>query len=238
MSARWFRPLLLLTAMLVAGSPVAAQEAPADTAPEGFERLYIRAADRRSDPVLLRDWPELTRLVRWAKGLEAAVASEDDSLSGALVGEFRARLDSLAEAPLPKVLEASRDSVQAVIAAIRSDLDRAEESLTTAPRGVSFAGGVAANAPERQRTLVTGNTAVTVPAGVAVGAPDTLPTAEVGAEPVAPFVEMIDQALSDLDRLVHLTRIAGRPGEGVSSETPAGTERAPSADKGPPRREP
>lgn len=222
-------PPILATALAisaVAVAPAVAQtgDEPAER-PErrGFERRYIDADAYRSDRVLLRDWPALERLLAGSRALEAAVAGDDQTLSAELLAEFRARVDSLSESPLPDFLAARADTVRAAIEAIGASIDRAEASLDTIPPRARPTGGEGVNAPERQRTLVTGNTAVTVPAGVEVGGRDTLPTAEVGGEPRT-FVDLVALALADLDRLVHLVRTAGEP---LSPETEAdGTEAA------------
>lgn len=240
MTSRMFPPTALAAAILVAAPALAQTGEPAegDEAPRAtFERRYIDASARRGDQVLLRDWPELDRLVRWAHRVESAVVSADSTLSGELIESFRARVDTLAATPPPEFLAARADSVKSVIAAIRADLERADEAFEARPREVRPTGRGMPNVPERQRTLVTGRTAVTVPAGVAVGENDTLPGAEVSGEEPATPLDFVGDALADLDRLVHLVRSAGRPaGEAVSGE-PATPRDGTSRGTAPPPRE-
>ncbi|HUP18793.1 MAG TPA: hypothetical protein VM778_02445 [Gemmatimonadota bacterium] len=228
----WFPSTLFLAAVAVA--PAAGQEAPPqEEAPRTFERRYVDAGDRRSNPVLLRDWPELSRLVAWSHGIEAAVAGESETLASELVGAFRARIDSLEAAPLPPFMAESADSIRAAFDEIRIRLDAADAALAAPSTRISFMGGAARNAPERQRTLVTGETAVTVPAGVAVGETDSLPAAEVGPAPAGSFLDHLSGALAGIDRLVHLTRGARRTEGGESSGPPGGSGSAPSTGTAP-----
>lgn len=225
MTRRWFPPVTMFLVLGFLPTAVAAQE---DTpAPEraAFERRYIDAADRRSHPVLLRDWPELERLVRWSHDLQTAVAAEDDSVPGRQIEEFRARLDSLEAAPRPDFLAGAEDSVRATLQAIRVDLDGAEAALARPTMTVSPAFGAGANAPERQRTLVTGGTAVTVPAGVAVGERDSLPAADLTAAAGGSYLDRMADVLSGLDRLVHHVRGVRRE---LASEPPVPPAPAPS----------
>lgn len=212
MTRRWFPPTLILAALAASG-PATAQEDPPPEAPPAFERRYIDAGERRSNPVLLVDWPELSRLVDWSHGIEAAVTGEGDTLASELVDAFRARIDSLEAAPLPAFLTESEDSIRVAFDEIRIRLDAADAALAAPSTRISFMGGAGRNVPERQRTLVTGETAVTVPAGVAVGEIDSLPTAEVGPAPAGSFLDHLSGALAGVDRLVHLTRGAGRTAE-------------------------
>ncbi|MBW3661101.1 MAG: hypothetical protein KY397_05655 [Gemmatimonadetes bacterium] len=223
---------LLFAATLLTGSiaPAAAQTSDS-VATEGFTRRYIDAGSRRSNPVLLRDWPELTRLLNWTRRLETAVAGADETLSAELLEGFRARVDSLAEQPVPGFLTSRRDSVNAAIASVRSRLEEADQALSADPPEVRRADGEAANAPDRERTLVTGRTAVTVPAGVAVGDRDTLPKAAIEGQAPTNFVDYLALALSDLDRLVHLVRTVEINGP------PAPSEPAPSPSTARPPRE-
>lgn len=196
----------------------------------GFEREYLDPGAYRSGGVILHDWPGLTRLVRWSARIESAVTSEDATLSAELLGEFRMRVDSLAGEPLPGFLEGRADSARSALTAIDSILTRAEASLAALPPEAVPTGGEGVNAPERQRTLVTGRTAVTVPAGIPVGQADSLPTAEL-APRGENFMDMVVLALTELDRLVHLTRTAGQhTREGPAGEAPSpppGTGRRP-----------
>lgn len=219
MTTKWFPIPALLLATLVAGArPLPAQTADRPPPPEGFRRRYIDAADRRSGPVLLEDWPELARLIGWSRRLEIAVGEADQTLSADLLAGFRARLDSLSASPLPAFLASREDSIRATIQAVRDTLDRADSLLGEAPpREARPTGGEKPNETGKQRTLVTGRTAVTVPAGVAVGAEDTLPAAELEGAPGETFVDVIGKALGELDRLVHLVRTAGTPASGAPS---------------------
>ncbi len=234
--ARWVL-VGALGGLAVAVAPAAAQVSPPGGAgPERFAPRYIDPAGYRSDEgALLRDWPALARLVVWSRGLEQAVADADETLSAELVTGFRARVDSLAGAPVPPFLGARADSVRAVLTRVQADLEKAEERLAPLPPAPAPepTGGRASNEADRQRTLITGNTAVTVPAGVAVGQADTLPEAEPveGAEGRETYVDLVARALVDLDGLVHLTRTVGRPApapipEGPPPGSPPDTARA------------
>lgn len=211
---------------LAHAAPAAAQEPGPEDEPRTFERKYIDATDYRSDPVLLQDWAELTRLLRWTRRLEFAVAEEDATFPADLIVGFRARIDTLSGEPLPEFLASRTDTIRATFESIRGKLARAEAALDElAPPPTKPTGERAANTPDRERTLVTGRTAVTVPAGVVVGRNDTLPAAEVGGEPVS-FVDLVALALADLDRLVHLvrtTRSAAHPTPGEDSSTERGS---------------
>lgn len=193
--------------LLVVARPLAAQTG--DESP-GFQRRYLDPIELRDARPQLRDWPSLARLVLWADGLETALAEDDRTLSGELLAEFRARVDSLAAGPLPPVLAERSDTVGAVLRRLTAHLDRADEALAALPPPPAVTGDEAANVPERQRTLVTGRTAVTVPSGVRVGEADSLPTAAL-QDGGLNFLDLVALALVDLDRLVHLTRTAGAP---------------------------
>ncbi|MDX1624236.1 MAG: hypothetical protein R3199_09670 [Gemmatimonadota bacterium] len=234
MSTRKFPPLLAVLALIALAAPASAQE-PASEEREapGFERKYIDASAYRGDPVLLRDWPALSRTLQWTRRLEAAVAQDDRTLSADLIEGFRARIDSLERSPRPAFLETRADSVDTALGSIRARLDSAEASLAALPPEAKPTGEEADNAPDRQRTLVTGNTAVTVPAGVRVGEADTLPAAELEGEPEN-FVDHLALALAGLDRLVHLVRTAG-PDEGSAREPRAGRAPERSPRRAPPR---
>lgn len=248
-------PLLALALAGLAAAPARAQDAPAPERPDGFPRRYLDAAAYRTGGTLLHDWPALTRLVRWSATIEAAQVDPEATLSTELVAELRSRVDSLGAEPVPAFLEPVADSVATTIAEILDHLDAAEASLDSLPDLDPAAAGEPAAAPpagapperepppvaeeerrqenrsDRQRTLVTGNTAVTVPAGLAVGAAaDSLPTAAL--EATDNFFDRLALALTALDRLVHLTRTAGRP----VSEDPADPPGASSAPGTPPPR--
>lgn len=218
MTRQTFRRLLLPLAILLA-VPVGQARAQAgdEAGSEGFTPRYIDASARRTNPVMLRDWPGLTRLLAWTRTVETAVAEQDSTVSTDLVEAFRARVDSLDAAPLPEFLAARSDSVDARIDAIVARIEAAEAAIEAAPPEVRATGGAGENAPERQRTLVTGRTAVTVPAGVAVGDRDTLPRAAIEGEPVN-WLDHLSLALAELDGLVHLVRSAARDVSG--SRTP------------------
>ncbi len=227
---------LLAAALLLIASgagPVLAQS-DADE-PEGFRRQYLDADAYRTRGATLREWPSLSALVRWSRELERAVGEDDQTLSGGLLAEFRTRVESFATEPLPAFMEPSADSVGAAVDSLEAHLDRAEAWLEALPPAPTPTGGEKANEAARQRTLVTGQTAVTVPAGVSVGASDSLPTAELPGEEEN-FLDLVNLALADLDRLVHLVRTSGRP-EGASG-SPSPPAPTPSADTGRPPREP
>lgn len=221
MSLRTFHLVAIAGTLSLA---IPAAPALAQSADDGFTRRHIDAEARRSNRVLLRDWPELSGLLAWTRRLEAAVVDDDETLSAELIGEFRARVDSLASRPVPEFMTSRRDSVNGMFGSIRGRLDRAEAALEAAPPTVRAEEGAAPNAPDRKRTLVTGRTAVTVPAGVAVGDADTLPRAAIEGEEPQNYVDLVALALADLDRLVHLVRKAGS--EPVNG-SPATTGRAP-----------
>lgn len=223
-----FHIVLIAAALTVAAPPDRSVAQTSDsTASETFSRRYIDAQARRSSRVLLRDWPELTRLLTWTRQIETVVTAEDETLSAELVDEFRARIDTLASMPVPGFLASRSDSVKATFDSIRSRLDRAGEALEAAPPTVRPEEGAASNTPDRERTLVTGKTAVTVPSGVAVGDRDTLPRAAIEGEEASNYVDLVALALADLDRLVHLVRKTGGDGvsEPPSTEAPAPTRR-------------
>lgn len=201
------RPILFLALLLALAAPEARGQADS-TAAEGFTPRYIDAAARRSNPVMIRDWPGLTRLLTWTRTIEAAVAEQDSTVSTDLVEAFRARVDSLAAEPVPEFLAGRRDTLAATFEAIGARIDAAEAALAATAPEVRATGEAGENVPERQRTLVTGRTAVTVPAGVAVGDRDTLPKAAIeGGEP-ANYFDHLSLALAGLDGLVHLVRAA------------------------------
>ena len=237
MPAKTFHILWIAAAVACLTGPAPAFAQASDTTSseesETFKRRYIDAQARRASRVMLLDWPELTRLLAWTRGLEAAVAVEDSTLSAERVDEFRARIDTLAAGPVPEFLTSRRDSVKATLALIQARLEGAQEALEAAPPAVRAEEGAAANAAEKKRTLVTGETAVTVPAGVAVGDRDTLPRATIDGEAVN-YLDYVALALADLDRLVHVVRKVGR--EDVS-EPPSPAEPARSPRTGEPRRE-
>lgn len=229
---------LLVTVAMVASlpaSPALAQEEA--SRPGGFQRQYLEVESYRSDVSTLRGWPSLGGLVRWSRELERAVAEDDQTLSGELLQVFRSKADSLADEPLPAFLEPSADSVAAAFDSLKAHLDRADAWLEALPPAPEVTEGEAANEAGRQRTLVTGNTAVTVPAGVQVGTLDSLPTAELPGEEEN-FVDLVNLALADLDRLVHLVRTTGSPPGAEPSEARATPGATPSGDTGRPPRGP
>lgn len=217
-------PALGAVLLALAGGPQAvAQEA---ASPESFEREYLRSDAYRTGTTTLAEWPALGGLVRGSRQLEAAVAGDDQTLSGELLVAFREDVDSLAAAPLPAFMEPRADSVRATLDSLAAHLARAEAWLGALPPAPTTTDGEALNEAERRRTLVTGRTAVTVPAGVRVGSEDSLPTAELAGEEEN-FIDLLNLALADLDLLVHLARTAGRDpesgsaaGEEVSSARP------------------
>ncbi|MGH7549272.1 MAG: hypothetical protein ACREMD_15400 [Gemmatimonadota bacterium] len=229
---------LLAAAMLVLAPSAGPALAQSDAAqPEGFRRQYLDADAYRTGGATLREWPSLGALVRWSRELERAVAEDDETLSGALLAEFRTRVDSFATESLPAFMAPSADSVDAAIDSLGAHLDRAEAWLEALPPAPTPTGDEAVNEAARKRTLVTGRTAVTVPAGVKVGAEDSLPTAALPGEEEN-FLDLVNLALADLDRLVHLVRTTGRPETEDASGSPSTPEPKPSADTERPLREP
>lgn len=234
MRHRTFHVALIVAAVTVVApgqSAAQATDSTGSTDSETFTRRHIDAQARRSHRVLLRDWPELTRLLAWSRRLETAVTAEDQTLSAELVEEFRARVDTLASRPVPEFLAARSDSVEATFASIRSRLDRAGEALEARPASVRPEEGTAPNASDRKRTLVTGETSVTVPSGVAVGDRDTLPRARIEGGETGNYVDLVALALADLDRLVHLVR---KTRQTDVSGSPSSEEAAPSRRTEPP----
>jgi len=238
------RKLPVLSAILLTlagGPPVRAQE---PASPEGFRRQYLDAdAYRTRTTATLAQWPALGELVRGSRELEAAVAEDDQTLSGELLMAFREGVDSLSATPLPAFMEPQADSVHATLDSLAAHLARAEAWLGALPPAPTPTDGETSNEIDRRRTLVTGRTAVTVPAGVQVGSEDSLPTAEL-ADQEENFIDLLNLALADLDLLVHLARTAGRErdtgsgsGDEVSSARPAPTPSSP-ADTARPRRGP
>lgn len=229
---------LLVTVAMVASLPAGPALAQGeDPRPGGFQRQYLEVETYRSGVSTLRGWPSLGGLVRWSRELERAVAEDDQTLSGELLQVFRSKADSLADEPLPAFLEPSADSVAAAFDSLKAHLDRADAWLEALPPAPEVTEGEAANEAGRQRTLVTGNTAVTVPAGVQVGTLDSLPTAELPGEEEN-FVDLVNLALADLDRLVHLVRTTGSPPGAEPSEARATPGATPSGDTGRPPRGP
>ena len=224
--------------LALAALPAAALGQGADEGPKPFERRYIDASRWKGDQVLLHDWPELTDLVVWSRGLEAAVAESDRGLSEELMVEFRSRAERLRRDTLPAFLAGRADSVRGALAAIDATLKRAEAALVAVPEAeVVPKEGAAQGGPERQRTLVTGNTAVTVPSGVAVGSErDSLPAVGFRAGESVNFVDLVALALVELDRVVHLTRRAGAQAGSGSEATPPRSGRGPTRGRSTPPR--
>ena len=113
-------------------------------------------------------------------------------------------------------------------------LDQAEALLAdTVPGEIGVpTGEERPNVSDRDRTYTTGPTAVTVPAGVDVGEADSLPGAELeGGTPVT-YVDLVADALDELDRLVHLVRKVG------ATPSPGGAGDPRSPGTGAPPREP
>jgi hypothetical protein len=207
--------------------------------PKSFTPKYIDAARYRDDATLLYDWPELTRLIVWTRRLEAAVASSDASLSDTLLVEFAARVDTLRSAPMPSFLGGGRDSVAAALDVVAATIEQAEASLAALPEAtVTPLDSVTSADTGHERTIVTGQTAVTVPRGVAVGGErDSLPMVAFEAGGPLNFVDLVALALSELDRVVHITRKAGsQVGRGAATP-PRGDPGARPAPGTPPRPE-
>jgi hypothetical protein len=221
----WIALLGCLTWM----SPLGAQE-PKD----GFEPRFIDAEGYRGEAVLLYDWPELTQLVRWSAPVADAIAQEDGTLTAQLLEEFRDRVDDLAAADPPAFLSTQRDSVRTVLDGIGVRLDQADSMLAESlPAAVADPTGEAVpNVSNRERTYATGPTAVRVPAGIDVGAADSLPGARIsGSLGMPTYVDLVADALAELDALVHLVRRIGEPASGA----PAGEGSSSSPDRAPPR---
>lgn len=228
---------LLAAAFLLLAPGIGSALAQSETAgSEGFRRQYLEVEAYRTEGAILHEWPSLGALIRWSRELERAVAEDDQTLSGELLAEFRMRVDSFAAEPLPAFMEPGADSVRATVDSLEAHLDRAEAWLEALPPAPTPTGGEAVNEAARRRTLVTGKTAVTVPAGVRVGAEDSLPAAEVAGQEEN-FLDLVNFALADLDRLVHLVRTIGRPDEDAI-ESPSTPAPRPSPDTGRPLREP
>lgn len=208
-----------LSTLLVATTlaPAAAQTPEGEQAPDEeqatFERRYIDASSRRDAMPLLHDWPALTRLVRWSRDLENEIAEADRTISEELLEGFESRVDSLRSGGAPASLGLSPDTVATILDSLDVRLVRARAALDSVPVEVRQTGDEASAGSERDRTLVTGETAVRVPAGIAVGERDTLPTAEIVGTDGPNFVDLMTEALVELDRLVHLVRRSGRLSE-------------------------
>lgn len=229
----WKLPLTAAMVLSLLGGPARAQSG--DPEPKGFQRQYLQVEAYRTGDVTLHEWPSLGALVRWSRELERAVAEDDQTLSGELLMAFRAKVDSFATEPLPAFMEPSADSVGMALDSLEAHLDRADAWLEALPPVPETMDGEGVNEAHRRRTLVTGNTAVTVPAGVRVGTEDSLPTAELPGEEEN-FLDLVNLALADLDRIVHLVRTIGSPRNETPSGPPSTSGARPSADtERPPR---
>lgn len=195
---------------------------PADPAP-GFEPRFIDADSYRDSQVLLHDWPALTDLVRWSAPLAEAISLDDATLPAELVEELRARVGALAEAGPPTFLAARRDSVASILEAVEARLDEADAMLAESlPSDVADpTGEERPNVADRNRTYATGPTAVTVPAGIDVGEADSLPGAEIAAGASLTYVDLVAEALEELDGLVHLVRKSGEPSPARGAAAPS-----------------
>ena len=229
-----FRSLTIFTLYIVIlAGPATAQETR-----ETFTREYLNAEEYRTAGVLLGEWPELARLVRWSERIENAISAEDETISDSLVSAFRVRVDTLAAAPLPARLgEATADSARGAIERLVVALNEAEEALIEGPTAPTRTGGDVANVEDEERALVTGGTVVRVPAGVRVGAPaDSLPAADV--EPRAlNYVERLVLALETLDEIVHIVRTSQVTEEPDVTPARNGGEASSSTRREPPLRE-
>ena len=231
--ARRARPAFLALAALPLVAGVLRAQDPG-TDPRSFEPRYIDPAEFRDRQVLLHDWPALSELVRWSAPLAEAIAMEDATLDPDLLGQLRERLGALTAAGPPAFLSARRDSVAAILDGVEARLDQAEALLAdTVPGEIGVpTGEERPNVSDRDRTYTTGPTAVTVPAGVDVGEADSLPGAELeGGTPVT-YVDLVADALDELDRLVHLVRKVG------ATPSPGGARDPRSPGTGAPPREP
>jgi hypothetical protein len=216
-------------ATLCLAGPAAGQEGatPADSA-AGWEPRFIDADSYRDTQVLLHDWPALTALVRWSAPLAEAISLDEATLPAELVVEFRVRVGALAEAGPPTFLAARRDSVASILEAVEARLDEADAMLADSlPADVADpTGDERPNVADRDRTYATGPTAVRVPAGVDVGEADSLPGAEIAGGPAVTYVDLVAEALEELDGLVHLVRKSGEssPARGAAApSSPPGT---------------
>ena len=215
----------------VAQEPVAS---PAEPAP-GFEPRFIETDSYRDSQVLLHDWPALTDLVRWSAPLAEAISLDDATLPTGLLEELRVKVEQLSEAGPPAFLASRRDSIASILDAVESRLDEADAMLAESlPSDIADpTGEERPNVADRDRTYATGPTAVTVPAGIDVGEADSLPGAEIDGGGTVTYVDLVAQALEELDGLVHLVRRSGGP-------IPVRGAPAPSSTQGtePPRPEP
>lgn len=207
-------------AIMACWTPLRGQEpvAPADSPPAGeFEPEFIDTAEYRGNQVLLYDWPDLTRLVRWSAPVAEAIAREDGTLSSDLVEEFRDRVESLAASDPPTFLAARRDSVRSILDGVQARLDAADSMLAESLPGdvADPTGEERPNVSDRDRTYATGPTAVRVPAGIDVGEADSLPGASIDGTGAPTYVDLVSEALVELDGLVHLVR---RLGESTSED--------------------
>lgn len=220
-------------AIVCLAHPAGGQEpaTPADPAP-GFEPRFIDADAYRDSQVLLYDWPALTDLVRWSAPLAEAISLDDATLPAELLAELRVKVGELADAGPPTFLAARRDSVASILDAVEARLDEADAMLAESlPADVADpTGEERPNVADRDRTYATGPTAVRVPAGVDVGEADSLPGAEIAGGASVTYVDLVAEALEELDGLVHLVRKIGEP-------SPARGAAAPSSPPGtaPPR---
>ena len=208
---------IVALAILACWTPLRGQEAdaPAESSPAGgFEPEFIDTAEYRGGQVLLYDWPDLTRLVRWSAPVAEAIAREDGTLSSDVLEEFRERVERLAASDPPPFLAARRDSVRSILDGVRARLDAADSMLAESlPADVADpTGEERPNVSDRERTYATGPTAVRVPAGIDVGEADSLPGASIdGFAGGLTYVDLVSEALVELDGLVHLVRRLGEP---------------------------
>jgi hypothetical protein len=217
--------------------PLKAQEPeagpPATPPPARFEPRFIDTESYRGDEVLLYDWPALTQLVRWSAPVAEAIAREDGTLSPELLQQFRERVEDLAGDEPPPFLAARRDSVRAILSGIQTRLDQADAMLAESlPAEIADpTGEERPNVSDRERTYATGPTAVRVPAGIDVGETDSLPGARIdGSMGMPTYVDLVSEALAELDGLVHMVRKIGEP----ATEAPAGEGPRSSPDRAPP----
>ena len=203
-------------AILACWTPLRGQEAaPAEPSPAGgFEPEFIDTTEYRGEQILLYDWPDLTRLMRWSAPVAEAIAREDGTLSSDMLEQFRERVESLAVSDPPPFLAARRDSVRSILNGVQARLDAADSMLAESlPADVADpTGEERPNVSDRERTYATGPTAVRVPAGVDVGEADSLPGASIDDSAGAlTYVDLVSEALAELDGLVHLVRKLGEP---------------------------
>ena len=143
-----------------------------------------------------------------------------------LLEALRTRVERLSEAGPPAFLAARRDSIASILDAVESRLDEADAMLAESlPSDIADpTGEERPNVADRDRTYATGPTAVTVPAGIDVGETDSLPGAEIDGGGTVTYVDLVADALEELDGLVHLVRKSGGPTPARGAPAPSSTQ--------------